>query len=195
MASGSSDAASLHGQPVDPPFAVSGAPLRTTDGAPFSLTTSTTKPLTLVFFGYTNCPDICPLVMSNLASAMTRLSDSDRTRVQVLFVTTDPSRDTGPVLSRWLHHLDPDFVGLTGDIATIAAVGALAAQLSVDVVAEGVEHCAELPALQGLGCSFAQGYGLSRPLPASAVATELAVQGPEGWVLGLPTTWTAARVS
>ena len=80
-------------------------------------------------------------------------------------------------------------------VATIAAVGALAAQLSVDVVAEGVEHCSELPALRALGCGFAQGYGLSRPLPACAVAAELAVQGPDGWFLDLPTTRTAAGVS
>jgi diguanylate cyclase (GGDEF)-like protein len=72
----------------------------------------------------------------------------------------------------------------TGDrraVATIAAVGALAAQISVDVVAEGVEHRWELPALRALGCGFAQGYGLSRPLPASAVAAALAAQGPHGW--------------
>lgn len=120
---GSSNAASLHGQPVDPPFQVSGAELQTTDGTPFSLTTSTTKPLTLVFFGYTHCPDICPLVMADLASAMTRLSDADRKQVQVVFVTTDPSRDTDAVLRRWLDHIDPDFIGVTGAIDTIAAVG------------------------------------------------------------------------
>ena len=75
-------------------------------------------------------------------------------------------------------------------IATIAAVGALAAQISVDVVAEGVEHSWELPALRALGCSYAQGYGLSRPLAATVLSAALAVQGPEGWIvepaLGLP---------
>ncbi len=68
-------------------------------------------------------------------------------------------------------------------VATIAAVGALATQISVDVVAEGVEHDWELPALRALGCGYAQGFGLSRPLPPSAVSTALRLQGPEGWLL------------
>jgi EAL domain-containing protein (putative c-di-GMP-specific phosphodiesterase class I) len=58
-------------------------------------------------------------------------------------------------------------------VATIAAVGALAAQISVDVVAEGVEHTWELPALRALGCGYAQGYGLSRPLTPSAGTSSL----------------------
>ena len=77
-------------------------------------------------------------------------------------------------------------------VATIAAVGALAAQISVDVVAEGVEHTWELPALRALGCGYAQGYGLSRPLTPSAVATALRLQGPEGWHLQPALTGTAA---
>ena len=77
-------------------------------------------------------------------------------------------------------------------VATIAAVGALAAQISVDVVAEGVEHTWELPALRALGCGYAQGYGLSRPLTPSAVATALKLQGPEGWHLQPALTGTAA---
>jgi EAL domain-containing protein (putative c-di-GMP-specific phosphodiesterase class I) len=79
-------------------------------------------------------------------------------------------------------------------VATIAAVGALAAQISVDVVAEGVEHRWELPALRALGCSYAQGYGLSRPLAPEVVATALAEQGPRGWFLEPLASRTAAIV-
>ncbi len=82
----------------------------------------TDKDLTLVFFGYTNCPDICGAVMSSLAAAMTRLDESDRDRVDVVFVTTDPARDDEATLRRYLEHFDPSVVGLTGDLDTISAV-------------------------------------------------------------------------
>lgn len=124
-ACGSSDGTSaggLHGTELDPPFEVSSTPLTDVDGESFSLTEDTDKDLTLVFFGYTHCPDICQVVMSNLASAMTRLDDSDRDRVDVVYVTTDPARDTEQVLDRYLSHIDPKFIGLTGDLDTIVAV-------------------------------------------------------------------------
>ncbi len=69
-------------------------------------------------------------------------------------------------------------------VATIAAVCALAGRLDVDVVAEGVEDLAELTELTALGCTYAQGYALARPVPAAAVTAALATSGP--WVLGPP---------
>ena len=99
------------------------APLTDTDGAAYSLTRDTDKPLTLVFFGYTHCPDICQVVMSSVASALTRLDEADRERVDVVFVTTDPARDTGPVLRDYLDSFDPTFIGLTGDLDAIVALG------------------------------------------------------------------------
>ena len=119
--SGESDG-ELHGHRVDPPFQVSSTPLTDTDGQPFSLTKDTDKPLTLVFYGYTHCPDICQVVMSNLASAVTRLDDRDKDRVDVVFVTTDPARDTQSVLKDYLSHFNPDFIGLTGDLQTIVDI-------------------------------------------------------------------------
>jgi protein SCO1/2 len=116
-------AGDLHGTVVDPPFTVATDALVDTDGEPFSLAGNTTKRLTLVFFGYTNCPDICGTVMGNLASAMTRLDDRDRDQVDVVFVTTDPERDTGAVLRGYLDRFDPSFIGVTGPIEEIAAVG------------------------------------------------------------------------
>lgn len=120
---GGGDDGEFHGQRLDPPFVVPTAPLTDTEGADFSLTADTDKPLTLVFFGYTNCPDICGVVMGNLASAMTRLSDSDRDDVDVVYVTTDPARDTAGVLRSYLDRLDPGFIGLTGDLDDIVATG------------------------------------------------------------------------
>jgi protein SCO1/2 len=136
--SGSADSVGgLHGTRLDPPFPVSSTPLTDTDGEPYSLTKDTDRPLTLVFFGYSHCPDICQTVMSNLASAMTRLDDQDRDRVDVVFVTTDPARDTVTALHRYLALFDPGFVGLTGDLDTIVDI---AKPLGV-----AVEHGQKLP--------------------------------------------------
>ncbi len=118
-----SSSAGFTGKRLDPPFTVVSTPLTDTSGDDYSLTENTDKPLTLVFFGYTHCPDICGVVMANLASAMTRLSDADRARVDVVYVTTDPARDTTSVLHDYLQHVDPDFIGLTGDLTDIAALG------------------------------------------------------------------------
>jgi protein SCO1/2 len=104
--------------------------LTDTDGHPFSLATSTTRRLTLVFFGYTHCPDECPTTMATLASAMLQLDDADRADTQVVFVTTDPARDTGPVIRRWLDRFDPSFVGVTGPLRKIVRV---ATQVGVPV--------------------------------------------------------------
>jgi protein SCO1/2 len=117
-------ATGLHGSPVDPPFTVSSLELLDTDGEPFSLTDDTDARLTLVFFGYTNCPDICGRVLGNLSSALTRLDEGDRDQVEVVFVTTDPARDSGEVVRDYLDRYDPSFTGLTGDLADIEQVAA-----------------------------------------------------------------------
>jgi protein SCO1 len=75
--------------------------------------------VTLVFFGYTHCPDICQIVMSSVASAVSRLDAAQKAQVQVLFVTTDPARDDRAVLRRYLDRLDPSFEGLTGKLGSI----------------------------------------------------------------------------
>lgn len=112
----------IHGTILDPPFEVLATPLTDTEGQPFSLVDDTDKDLTLVFFGYIHCPDICQTVMANLASAMTRLDDADRERVDVVYVTTDPARDTEQAIADYLPRFDPDFIGLTGDLGTIIDV-------------------------------------------------------------------------
>jgi protein SCO1 len=117
------DDAQLTGAVLDQPYDVPATPLTDTDGASYSLVDDTDKRLTLVFFGYTHCPDICTVVMSTLASAMTRLDDADREQVDVVFVTTDPERDTSRVLRNYLDRFDPAFIGLTGPLDSIIAVG------------------------------------------------------------------------
>lgn len=114
--------AAFNGTRLDEPYDVPTTALTDTDGEPFSLTEDTEEPLTLLFFGYTHCPDICPMVLSSLSSGLTKLDDADRERVQVVVVTTDPARDTGPVLREYLDGFDPTWVGLTGKLDTIVDV-------------------------------------------------------------------------
>lgn len=88
--------------------------LTDTKGDPFSFRDRTEGGVTLLYFGYTNCPDVCPAQMANLAAALHRLPFGVQKRVQVVFVTTDPARDTARALRAWLDGFDPSFVGLTG---------------------------------------------------------------------------------
>ena len=70
----------------------------------------------VVFFGYTQCPDVCPTTMTEMANVMQKLGPlSDK--VQVLFVTVDPERDTPELLSKYVPAFDPRFLGLVGDKA------------------------------------------------------------------------------
>ena len=68
----------------------------------------------VVFFGYTQCPDVCPTTLATLAEAMKTLG-KDADRVQVLFITVDPDRDTPELLSKYVPAFDPRFLGLRGD--------------------------------------------------------------------------------
>lgn len=108
-----------NGTVLDQPYVVPDVTLTATDGSPYTLAEDADRPLTLVFFGYTNCPDICQLVMSNIASALTRLEPEQRKQVQVVFVTTDPARDDPETLRTYLDRFDPGFEGLTGDLGRI----------------------------------------------------------------------------
>jgi protein SCO1/2 len=88
--------------------------LTATDGTPFDFASRTAGRLTFLEFGYTHCPDVCPVHMANLAAALRQLPPSDRMRIDVVFVSVDPDRDSLPVLRKWLDTFDPTFIGLTG---------------------------------------------------------------------------------
>jgi protein SCO1/2 len=88
-------------------------------GRSFDLRRETDGYLTLLFFGYTWCPDICPVHMANLAAVLKTLRPTVRERIRVVFVTTDSDRDTPERLATWLANFDPTFIGLTGDTALI----------------------------------------------------------------------------
>jgi protein SCO1/2 len=120
--------------------------LTDTAGKPYDFAARTRGMPTLLFFGYTHCPDVCPTTMANTAAALRGTPEPLRGTVQVVFVTTDPARDTGKVLAAWLRNFDPDlprkFVGLTGTVAQVEAAQAAA---KVPVATEnGQTHSAEL---------------------------------------------------
>ncbi|OGT20412.1 MAG: photosynthetic protein synthase I, partial [Gallionellales bacterium RIFOXYB12_FULL_54_9] len=75
----------------------------------------------VLFFGYVHCPDVCPTTMADMAQVMTKLGP-DAARVQVLFVTVDPERDTRELLAQYVPAFHPDFLGLSGDKAATEGV-------------------------------------------------------------------------
>lgn len=88
--------------------------LTSTDGEPFSLIDDTQGDLTLLMFGYTNCPDICPVSLGTLAAALDDLGPEVSNRVDMVFVTADPDRDTPELLRTYLDGFSPKFIGLSG---------------------------------------------------------------------------------
>src|SRR5689334_25058649 len=129
--SGSGKAATVLDQPFTKPDLV----LTDTHGKKFDLRAETKGHPTLLYFGYTHCPDICPTTMSNIAVAEKALPKAQRDKLRVVFVTTDPGRDTPAELGRWLKGIDPGFIGLTGDFSTIQA-GARSVGISVEPTSE-----------------------------------------------------------
>jgi protein SCO1/2 len=114
---GSDKAATVLDQPFKKPDLV----LTDTQGKKYDLREETAGKPTLIYFGYTHCPDICPLTMNNIAVAKKQLPKAEQDKLRVVFVTTDPARDTPAELGKWLKGIDSQFVGLTGDFATIQA--------------------------------------------------------------------------
>ncbi|MEU3994542.1 SCO family protein [Streptomyces fungicidicus] len=124
---GSQQAATVLDKPFEKPDLV----LTDTDGKEYDLREETAGRPTLIYFGYTHCPDVCPLTMNNLAVAKKQLSKEQQDELRVVFVTTDPERDTSAALGKWLKGIDSQVVGLTGEFDTIQA-GARTLGISID---------------------------------------------------------------
>lgn len=93
--------------------------LRNTRGEVFDFRAETDGYLTFLFFGYTHCPDVCPVHMANLAAVLGDLSYERRSRIKIVFVTADPVRDTADRLRKWLDAFDRRFIGLRGDLEAV----------------------------------------------------------------------------
>lgn len=107
---------------ITPPLPKPGFILTDTSGAVFDFRQRTEGYVTLLFFGYTNCPDQCPMHMATLSAALKKLPPGDADQVKLVFVTTDPARDSPAALRRWLDLFDRNFIGLTGTEQAVAAV-------------------------------------------------------------------------
>lgn len=96
--------------------------LQDTEGKAFDFRSETEGYLTLLFFGYTNCPDVCPVHMAGIASVLRNMESSVASRVKVVMVTVDPDRDTPRRLREWLDNFDTSFIGLRGDLSHVREI-------------------------------------------------------------------------
>lgn len=110
----------LPGTLLDPPKEVGDFTLTDQDGQPFRLSDLRGK-VALLFFGYTNCPDVCPTTLSELKRVKALLGD-EAEQVAFVFVSVDGSRDTPERLSAYVRAFDPQFIGLTGDDAALRPI-------------------------------------------------------------------------
>jgi protein SCO1/2 len=103
---------SFHGAIINPPMPAAEIKLTDFNGAPFTLSSLRGK-VVILYFGYTNCPDECPLTMAHLKMTMDILGGKSND-VRVVMVTTDPARDTAESMKTFLDKFDPGFIGLVG---------------------------------------------------------------------------------
>jgi protein SCO1/2 len=114
----------LRGTLLEPSWEKPDFTLTDTEGRPFDFRAGTDGFVTLLFFGYTHCPDVCPVHMANIAAVLRDIDYADRSRIRVVFVTTDPERDTPAVVRAWLDRFDRSFIGLRGTEAEVDAIQA-----------------------------------------------------------------------
>ena len=109
-----------HGAVIDPPAQAADFTLTDQNGHPFRLSDQKGKSV-LIFFGYTHCPDVCPITLAEFKQIKAMLGDKAG-QVRFVFITVDPERDTAETINAFLQNFDPDFVGLTGDRSTLEQV-------------------------------------------------------------------------
>jgi protein SCO1/2 len=109
----------LYGRELATPAAIPSVMLEDVDGQPRDLAEMSRGKLTLLFFGYTHCPDVCPVHMTNIAAALRYFAWDRRDSIRVVFVTTDPERDTPERLRMWMESIDPTFIALRGTPAAL----------------------------------------------------------------------------
>lgn len=118
---GASTDSTFHGKRIPDGWELPDVELTDQHGKPFNLRTSWNTPAAALFFGYLNCPDVCPGIMADMATARRRLSDASQ--ITPILITTDPARDTPDALREYLARVDDTFVGLTGSLDTIMSAG------------------------------------------------------------------------
>lgn len=145
-------------RPVDEPKPAPDFTLIDHTGAPFRLSEQSGK-VRIMFFGFTSCPDICPTTLSDMAYVRRELG-ADAAKVQMIFVTVDPQRDTPAKLASYLPLFDADFVGLTGGQTALDGVmrdyGVAARRVELPDSALGytMDHSASIYIIDGQGRWF-----------------------------------------
>lgn len=114
------DHGALRGTPVDPAMEIPAFEFVRADGSPFRLGPAEGKH-TVVFFGYTRCPDICPTTLADWTRVKAQLGD-DASRVRFVFVSVDPGFDTPGIAQAYVARFDSSFIGVAGDSAATAAI-------------------------------------------------------------------------
>ncbi len=113
--------AAYHGVEPEPVPTRPSFVLRDTAGNRYDFGQETAGRPTLLYFGYTHCPDECPTAMADISAALRQADDAAREDLDVVFVTTDPARDTPAVLRQWLAKFSTRVVGLVGSQAEVDA--------------------------------------------------------------------------
>ena len=111
----------LRGSVIEPPMPAAEIELTDQNGNPFRLSDHRGQ-VVLLFFGYAACPDVCPATMAVLKQARAQLSALQAERVQVVFITVDPDRDTSDLIQEYVARFDPTFIGLSGSEADLPPV-------------------------------------------------------------------------
>ncbi len=127
----------FHGSVISPPMPLADFSLSDQNGKTVSLSDFQNK-YVLLYFGFTNCPDECPLTMGYLKQMYDKLGPLG-SKIEVVMVTTDPARDTPQVLGTFLGHFSPSFIGLTSSLANLQPVWK---EFGVTVLQNGVTHSA-----------------------------------------------------
>lgn len=157
------------------PRSVSDFQLTDSNGQPFTKQNLEGK-RSLVFFGFTHCPDVCPTTLVKLAQVKKNASLAG---IQVLFITVDPQRDTPQAVGKYAHSFDPSFIGLTGDQASIDRVTKAFAVAAVRVDLPGGDYTMDHSAAVFLVNSQAQIVGIfTPPFDTRRLAQDLIVAAP-----------------
>jgi protein SCO1/2 len=137
---------SFLGAAINPPMPAAEIKLSDQFGNPFTLSSQRGK-VVLMYFGFTNCPDECPLTMAHLKQTFDILGDKSKD-VQVVMVSTDPARDTPQALKDFMQKFNPTFLGLTGTPDELAKVWK---DYGVTVLDGGETHSTFLYVIDGAG--------------------------------------------
>ena len=149
---------SLRGVVIEDPTPKPSFTLTDTDGQPYDFVAETEGKLTLLYFGYLNCPDVCPVHLAQIAEVFGREPDVARD-TEVVFVSVDPDRDSPEAIREFLDNFDDDFVGLTGTREELDAAQTAAGVSPAVLVGEGddytVDHAGWVIAYAADGLNYA----------------------------------------